>query len=285
MGRLIVNADDLGYTEGINRAVWELSGVGALSSATVMATGAVPGKPPHASSSTLGIGCHIVLVDGLPAAPPEQIPSLLQGGRFRPSLGKFVADLQLGRIRDREIELEALAQMRHLQKTGWVMTHFDTHKHTHMFPRVLRPLLRAALQCGIGAVRNPFEPAWARAAVRRAPVLRRFQLHLLSRYRNGFLAETERAGIRTTSGALGVLATGTLDAPAIDSLLRAVSRHAREQDCYELVCHPGFHDAALDAQTTRLRVERDIERVALFDAIPRWTGEHGPHRLIRFSDV
>jgi predicted glycoside hydrolase/deacetylase ChbG (UPF0249 family) len=66
-----------------------------------------------------------------------------------------------GRISSAEIEAEAAAQIALLQSHGLALTHIDTHKHTHMFPAVLRPVLRAAAAAGIRAVRNPFEPVWA----------------------------------------------------------------------------------------------------------------------------
>ena len=52
-----------------------------------------------------------------------------------------------------------MAQIERVQQAGILLSHVDTHKHAHMFPVVLRPLLRAAKACGISAVRNPFEPA------------------------------------------------------------------------------------------------------------------------------
>ena len=299
--RLIVNADDFGYTVGVNRAIVELHQAGALSSTTLMATGAgfqdalarvrnttAATSPPAQTSGSalqpaepeaLGIGCHVVLVDGIPAAAPEEIPSLLADAHslqphFRPSLGAFVTDLLRGRIRDIEIEREARAQIRALQSRGIHVTHIDTHKHTHMFPRVLRPLLRAALSCGVRAVRNPFEPAWSIEATLRSPVgaplIRRAEIKLLTLLRPAFLKLVAEAGMRTTNGALGVLATGTLDTATLRSLLTALvnesethpsSEHAAP--VWELVCHPGYHDAALSSQHTRLQGAREIERVAL----------------------
>ncbi len=277
----MVNADDFGYTAGIDRAILSLHSAGVLSSATAMATGAAL----PAAGTGPATGCHVVLVDGVPAAAAGAVPSLLEGGRFRPTLGRFAADLLRGRIRESEIEIEAAAQMRLLQARGFRLTHIDTHKHTHMFPGVLRPLLRAALACGVGAVRNPFEPAWSRAATVRAPLVRRMEVALLAGYRAGFPREVERAGLRTTAGALGVLATGVLDVPRLDALLGALARHGAEGDCYELVCHPGFHDAALEAARTRLRGQREVERAALLAVIPRWTGAGGPHRLVSFAEL
>jgi len=284
-----VNADDLGYTPGIDRAVSDLARAGALSSSTAMASGQSLRESVRELPADLGIGCHVVLVDGRPTADPQEIPSLLENGKFRPTLGRFTADLVRGRIREREIETEATAQIRLLQTLlkvrGFRLTHLDTHKHTHLFPRVLRPLLRAALACGVRAIRNPFEPEWSRSATSGASAIRRLQVGLLGQYRAGFLREVERAELRTTAGALGILATGVLDGVVLQSLLGALRQHGSADECYELVCHPGFHDAALDRQHTRLRVER--ERKALFLGIPRWIGtrDDGPHRLATFADL
>ena len=286
VSRLIVNADDFGYTDGVNRAVTALFRGQALRSTTAMATGgALPGSA-SAIPAGLGVGCHVVLVDGRPAGAPGEIASLLSGaGNFRPALGRFVVDLHLGRLGERAIEVEAVAQIRALQAKGFAVTHVDTHKHTHLFPRVLRPLLRAARACGVLAVRNPFEPEWAQAATAGAPRMRRMQMRLPAGLRSGFLREVERAGMCTTDGALGMLATGVLQGQVLERLLAALERHAGADACYELVCHPAVHDAELDAQKTRLKAERAVEFAALLEAVPRWTGPGGVHRLVGFAEL
>jgi predicted glycoside hydrolase/deacetylase ChbG (UPF0249 family) len=287
MSRLIVNADDLGYTDGVDAAVLALHAAGVLSSATAMAGGAATTR--HAGSwrlSGLHIGAHVVLLDGRPTSPRGQISSLLQEDGFRPKLGQFVLDLLRGRILEEDIEREAIAQIRALQALGLRLTHLDTHKHTHIFPRVLRPLLRAARECGIPAIRNPFEPAWASAATPGAPLSRRMQVRLLARQRADFLKEVRRLEMRPTAGALGVLATGTLDVRTLDRLLEALALHGRPDECYELVCHPALHDAQLDRMPTRLRAQREVERAALLEAIPRWVAERtGQHRLMSFAHL
>ncbi len=285
MSRLIVNADDLGYTAGVDRAIFSLASAAAVSSATAMARGSSLPDSLANRPASLAVGCHVVLVDGEPSAPAAEVQALLQHGRFRPTLGRFVLDLERGAIREDEIEREATAQIRSLQTRGLRVTHVDTHKHTHVFPRVLRPLLRAAANCGVRAVRNPFEPEWARAAALGAPAARRLQLRLLSVYRSGFLRQIRDAGMRSTADALGVLATGTLDAPTLERLLGALERHGAPEECYELVCHPGFHDAALEGAGTRLKAERERERTALLEVVPRWTGAGAPHRLSSFAEL
>src|SRR5579885_3912115 len=214
----------------------------------------------HAS---LGVGCHVVLLDGAPVLPPSEVPSLVSGDAFRPKLSTFVTDLLRGRIAEAEIEKEATAQIRKLQQADIPVTHVDTHKHAHMFPRVLRPLLRAALQCDIHAIRNPFEPDWALNATANAGHVRKMQVRLLRSQSRAFAQQVNRAGLVTTDGAIGVLATGTLDTQTVQNLLAALP-----EGTWELVCHPGYNDADLKKQRTRLLESREVERTALLETVP-----------------
>jgi hopanoid biosynthesis associated protein HpnK len=264
VSRLIVNADDFGLTAGVNRAIIELHRAGVLTSATLMARAAATQEAIELALSTpsLGVGCHVVLVDGEPVLPPQQLPTLMDSrkGRFHPALSAFLMRLFTGRIRASEIEAEAAAQIALLQSRGLRLTHIDTHKHTHMFPAVLRPVLRAAQAAGIRAVRNPFEPAWSVKATANSPWMRRAQVSLL---RSGLEASFRRIaaeeGFATTDGAIGVLATGTLQAATLASLLRKIP-----EGTWELVTHPGYYDDDLNQVKTRLKASRETEREALF---------------------
>ena len=263
-----MNADDFGLTAGVNRAILELNQAGVLTSATLMARAAVTedaiamGRSMHA----LGVGCHVVLVDGHPILPAEQIATLTdrRTGKLQPQLGGFLMRLLSGRIRSEEIEAEASAQIALLQSRGVRLTHVDTHKHTHMFPAVLRPVLHAARAAGIRAVRNPFEPAWSLRATPGAPWMRRTEVSLLRRLEPAFRRIVAEEGFVTTDGAIGVLATGTLDAATVTSLLRAMPEGAGGHGgTWELVTHPGYNDADLAQVNTRLLSSRETEREAL----------------------
>ncbi len=264
--RLILNADDFGLTPGINRAIAELHSAGALTSATLMANGAAFDdaiRIAHAQL-TLGIGCHIVLTDGIPLSPPDTIPTLLGPDRrsFRASLTDFFAAVLIGKVSEADIAREALAQITRIQQQGIPITHIDTHKHTHILTRVSRPLLAVAERAGIPGIRNPFEPRWS-IALGKSPILRRLQIGTLRTLQPRFLALPQiRSGrVRTTSGTLGVSATGNLNSTTLRAILNAMPNGV-----WELVCHPGYNDRDLDTITTRLRATRDIERAALLDA-------------------
>jgi predicted glycoside hydrolase/deacetylase ChbG (UPF0249 family) len=274
-----VNADDFGLTAGVNRAILELHQAGMLTSTTLMARAEATAEAIRMACATpsLGVGCHVVLVDGDPVLPPHEIPSLVdaQTGRFYPTLGAFLKQLLTGRIRSAEIQAEAAAQILLLQNEGVTLSHIDTHKHVHMFPAVLKPVLRAAAGCGIRSIRNPFEPAWSLRATPDAPWLRRAEVHLLRQFLPTFFKNVALAGLATTGGAVGVLATGTLDAATVSSLLQNLP-----EGTWELVTHPGYNDADLAKAHTRLLASRETERDALH-ALKKFPAI----RLITFNDL
>lgn len=259
MRRLIINADDFGLTAGVNRGILEGYENGVVSSTTVMACGqrfqdaaALPERAPG-----LSVGCHLVFVDGHPVLRPSQIPTLMGGndGRFREKLVTFACLAATGKLDAGEIETEATAQIHKLQSAGITVSHLDSHKHTHMFPVVLRGILRAAKNCGIRAIRNPFEPL-VFASLRHWK--RQFQLRLLRRFRAGFRTALANAGVITPDGCIGIAATGGVTLDTFERLIEGLP-----EGTWEFVSHPGYNDADLGQVKTRLRDSREKELVIL----------------------
>lgn len=284
--RLILNADDFGLTPGINRAIGELNSAGVLTSATLMANGpafedAVAIAHAH---PTLGVGCHIVLTDGVPVLPPEFVPSLLgsDGKSFRTSLVDFMQALIRGHVRQEDVTREATAQIQKLQHAGIQVTHLDTHKHTHLFPAIARPLLDIADNTSIRAIRNPFEPNWSRT-LNQGSVFRNIVLKLIANLRPQFEASLSlhQARVLTTDGTLAISATGQLNATTLAEILATLP----PVGTYELCCHPGYSDPDLDRVNTRLRVHRNIEREALLHEISRILSQVNAPSLIHYGDL
>lgn len=287
--RLIVNADDFGLTDGINRAVRDLHQRGALTSTTLMAAAQRFDQAVEISKQQklLGVGCHIVLVDGTPVANPTAVPTLLdpacqRGGepQFRATLGEFVRDLYLGRIDSAHIVREAMAQILRLQQAGVAVTHVDTHKHTHMFPRVLKSIMRAAQACNIRTIRNPFEPAWSVAATPGAGLVRMWQVRLLRTFRHSFWKLIREQDFFTTEGCVGVAATGTLNEATLRTLLNRLP-----EGIFELVCHPAYMDDELMATRTRLQQSRQVELAALQTITSILDSVGFPVQLIDFGQL
>ena len=82
-------------------------------------------------------------------------------GLFYSSIQQLAKQALTHGFRPEEIEAEAIAQFRKIQAAGITISHFDAHKHAHIFPSILKPLLRAAAVCGVPALRNPFEPVFS----------------------------------------------------------------------------------------------------------------------------
>jgi chitin disaccharide deacetylase len=262
--RLIINADDFGLTPGVNRAIVEAYKRGVVTSSTLMANGPVFAEAAQLSRTVpqLSIGCHVVLIDGEPLLRADQISSLIGKGsprpRFRDNLKVFAARAIAGGLDPAQIEAEATAQIQKLQAAGIAVSHIDTHKHTHIFPKVLRPLLRAAAACNVRAIRNPYGPRLplksSELLVRPKLWTRYAEVRVLRRFAGAFHEAVDREGFAAPDGTLGIEVTGTLD----ETLFRAIAEIIPE-GTWEFVCHPGYNDAELQAANTRLRNSREVE--------------------------
>lgn len=281
-----MNADDFGFTSGVNRAIVQAHSRGIVTSSTLMANGPAFTEAVELAKRTpqLGIGCHVLLIDGEPLLDGENLPSLTHARRFRDSLKSFAARALSGRIDEGEIFAEAAAQIRKLQASGISVSHVDTHKHTHLFPRILRPLLRAARERGVRAVRNPFGP---RLPMRSSQLMQRpnlwtryAQLRILGGFAKKFHRTVAQEGFVTTDGTLGIEVTGTLD----ESLFHAIAETIPE-GTWEFVCHPGYNDADLQNANTRLRQSRETELRVLTLPAARQILEQKGIQLICYWDL
>jgi len=284
--RLIVNADDFGLTLGVNRAIVEAHDHGVVTSATLMVNGAASDDAilRAKSMSRLSTGCHIVLVDGLPVLGGRQAATLTPGksaNRFSQSLSSFALRAVSGRIDADEIESEATAQIRKLQAAGIAVSHVDTHKHTHIFPQVHRPLLRAVQACGVKAVRNPFGPLHLSILAKHPGLWKQHaKVTFLSPLGKSFRKSVAKAGLLTPDGTVGIVATGALDDRLFENIVDSLP-----EGTWELVCHPGYNDAELDSIRTRLRESREIELRVLTSSASREALTRSGVQLISYRDL
>jgi hopanoid biosynthesis associated protein HpnK len=287
---LIVNADDFGFTAGVNRAIVEAHTRGIVTSSTLMANGRAFDDAVGLAKTVprLSVGCHVVLIDGEPVLDALHLPTLAVadsgGARFRDGLTFFAARALAGRLDPGEIEAEARAQIRKLQAAGIDVSHVDTHKHTHLFPAVLRPLLRATRACGVHAVRNPFGP---RTPLKSSELLKRpnlwtryAEVRILRTLASKFRETAQREGMATPDGTLGIVVTGALD----ERLFRAIAEIIPE-GTWEFVCHPGYNDDDLKSASTRLRESRETELRLLTNPETRQLLLEQGIRLISYADL
>jgi hopanoid biosynthesis associated protein HpnK len=284
--RLIVNADDFGFTPGVNRAIVEAHTLGIVTSSTLMASGPAFGEATQMAkaSPALSVGCHIVLIDGEPVLDPSMLSTITASRKFRDGLKTFAARALTWRMNAGEIESEARAQIQKIQSAGIAVSHIDTHKHTHIFPQILRPLLRAARGCGVRALRNPFGP---RFPLRSSQLLsqpnlwtRFAELRILSRFAGQFRRAVDREGFVTPDGTLGIEVTGILDEKLFQGIAQSIP-----DGTWEFVCHPGYNDADLAAAKTRLRESRELELKVLTMPAAREVLAQAGVQLISYRDL
>ena len=282
MRRLIVNADDFGLTAGVNRAIVEAHSQGIVTSATLMAGGSAFRDAVQVAPESMSIGCHVLLVDGRPVTSLP-VPSLTNtsSGEFERNISGFAARALSGRIAAKEIEAEGGAQIRKLQAAGVKVSHIDTHKHTHIFPQVLRPLLAAARACGVRAIRNPYgKIGWGMIASSPRLWKRYWQTRALHVFAEKFRRAVGDAGMVTPDGSLGIVLTGALDERTFQLVLESIP-----EGTWELVCHPGHNDAELDKVRTRLRESRETELRLLTSPSARQILAESGVQLISYDDL
>ena len=256
MKRLIVNADDFGFTPDVNAGIVEAHRGGILTATTLMANGdAFDDAVSWARATpTLDVGCHVVLVQGRSVLDPAH------------ALPGTMKDLIRALLR-REIPLyeEVAAQVRKLMRAGIRPTHIDTHKHTHLLPPVLEAVARVARDFEIKWVRRPFDFGIdARARMMKAAVAVGMRV-----MRPGFASALK--GLRTTDHFAGFQMTGALDYRSLRETLVLLP-----EGLTELMCHPGRLGPELRVAATRLKESREIELAALISpAIRRILEQRG----------
>jgi predicted glycoside hydrolase/deacetylase ChbG (UPF0249 family) len=154
---LIIHADDLGISAGVNRAIFDAHVNGVVTSASLLMGGeqieaALRELKAH---PLLDTGVHLCLHDERPVATPASIPSLLgESGRLLP-LGQVIKRIATGVIRSAQIEAEYEAQVARAHDHGLRVTHLDSHCHLHAFPPVALAATRIAHRFGIKCLRKP----------------------------------------------------------------------------------------------------------------------------------
>jgi chitin disaccharide deacetylase len=287
---LIVNADDLGWTDGVNRGIVEAHRKGLVTSTTLLANGRAYDSALEAARQNpeLGIGVHLSLDGGRPTAPAEQVPGLLNdAGELDGGTEGLLLRIASRRLRLEEVEQEWDAQIRKIQESGITPTHLDGHKHVQMLPGLFELALRLAKKHGIRAIRVANEESSLRSALsvgalqNTGVVLKQGAqargLKLLARDAREM---AEREGIATSDYFCGITQTGELTREGIEEFLEKLP-----EGTTELMCHPGYVDEDLRRTATRLQESRAAELEILTDASIRKIVASRGIRLINYGFI
>lgn len=142
--KLIINADDFGYSRGINYGIIDAYNQGVVSSTTIMSN--MPGFK-HAvqlakENEGLGIGIHLVLTCGNALTGVNKTITDEKGAFF--NRDALTQACTTNNIDIHEIEQEYIAQIENVIESGINPTHLDSHHHTHELPNIFNIYLKMA---------------------------------------------------------------------------------------------------------------------------------------------
>lgn len=265
--KLVVNADDFGFTRDVNDGIVEAHRSGILTATTLMANGeafdhaiTLVGENP-----ALDIGCHLVLVGGA---------SLVDGRSYPLTVGQMMREVMAGRLNP---VAEFRPQIEKILAAGIFISHLDTHKHTHLFPPVLEAMAKLSQEFQIPWVRRPFDfpsqggtvPFSRRVVSRSLRVLRPYCTKIFQRH-----------GCRFTDHFAGFELTGFFHATDLVRLIERLPAGSTE-----LMCHPGYAKNDLQGVRTRLKESREQELRALIDPSLREALSRSGVQLLRYRDL
>jgi len=147
MKKLIIIADDFGFTNGINRGITECAARNILSGISVMVTGKYFNELPEFIKKfpDVKIGLHLDLISGnqltglsLKISPPKLALKLAFGG------GELLKDIE----KEIKMQIEKLSEIIHPE-------HIDSHRHAHYIPQIFKLVNQIAEECAINRIRIP----------------------------------------------------------------------------------------------------------------------------------
>jgi hopanoid biosynthesis associated protein HpnK len=242
MKYLIVNADDYGLNENINRGIIRAYSEGIVTSTSVLANGEAffPGVEALKENPGLGVGVHLTLVNGRPLSPIAEIPSLLnKDGNFMTDYHQFFSRFLRGKIKLAEVYAEWAKQILCVKNQGIKITHLDSHQHLHIFPGISNIVVNLASEFDIHKVRLPAEnvffgetmPSISRSLARDIltgiSTLSKFRFH--------------KKHLITPNHFYGMLWGGHLNENRLTTIIRQLP-----SGISEIMTHPGTNDQALE---------------------------------------
>jgi len=240
MPQLIVNADDLGRSTGVNHGILEAHQKGIVTSTSAMVNypdaghgiALLLGQAPF-----MGIGLHLTLTSGRPVRDPEEVPTLVdEDGRFLPPTKLAPAAMRWGA---EDVEQELRAQFARFQAlAGRLPDHLDSHHGaTYMFPAALRVMLALAREHNLPIRRGEYgERALETAQNWLLASLPAMQARAVADEVHGILAQYR--DVRRPDR----LVTSFYDRKAILGELLAILTNLPPDGVTELMCHPGYAD-------------------------------------------
>ncbi|TCM16051.1 hopanoid biosynthesis associated protein HpnK [Novosphingobium sp. PhB165] len=274
MKRLVVTADDFGASLEVNEAVERAHRDGILTAASLMVGGAAVNDAVERAKRlpSLGVGLHVVLVDGRPVLPSDRVPALVDSeGKFRTDMVRAAMRIFASPAARRQLAAEVEAQFDAFAATGLPLDHVNAHKHFHLHPTIAATLVKVGKAHGMRTVRAPVEPR---------AVLRAVESDSVRSGVEGIWAQQvqrlmRRASLTTPDQVFGLAWSGAMTTSRIQGLLKHLP-----DGLSEIYAHPATGPYAGSAPGYRYAEEL----AALTDSLAKQAVARNAIVLGRFTD-
>ena len=291
MRRVIITGDDFGLALPVNEAVTEAHSRGILTTASLMV-----GAPAAADAirraqtlPALRVGLHLVLVEGRPVLPVNQVPDLVDSsGEFPTQLVRAGFRYFFRKAARRQLEAEIRAQFEAFRRTGLPLDHVNAHNHMHIHPGILDLILKAGRDYGMRALRVPFEPpilCWR--ATRDGLAGKLAAAAFLAPWLSLMKTRIRRAGMHANDYVFGMTHSGGMTRKRVLAFLKRLPEgvtemyfHPAIRTCAEILRHmPDYrHEeefaALIDPEVIGAFTDAGIERISYSD-LPAGKGAPG----------
>ncbi|MCQ2359218.1 MAG: ChbG/HpnK family deacetylase [Phascolarctobacterium sp.] len=258
MKYLIINADDFGLHEQINKGIIKGHTEGIITSTSIMPTAPAFEEAVELAKANpdLGIGIHLTLCTCVPSCLPKNKVSTLLGsdGNFLPSYVNFAKRYYTGGVKSSELEAELRAQFEKALSCGLNITHVDSHQHTHMLPGINALVIKLCKEYNVERVRVPKEDYFFTGGYK-VGLGRKIGRAGLSFCADMARPLVKKAGLTTTDHFFGMLAGCNLNTELVGNIIKALP-----EGTSELMTHPGLSQAILSqALPWDLHWENELE--------------------------
>ncbi len=258
--QLIVNADDFGLSNDVNRAVIRAFQEGVLTSCSLMVTGDAFEEAVRLARENpgLGVGIHLVVTSGRSALPPGAVPALVDsGGRF--SDNPTIAGLKylFSKRARSQLRQELAAQFERFHQTGLPFSHIDAHLHMHLHPVILKAAIELGIHYKVRRMRVPYDDLTVALGFNQTSVFRKVVHSVIF----GLLCRLMRRQLRGSGfifpeRVFGFFQTGKMNEAYFLHALKSLK--ARSNEIY---FHPRLGDSRQNSE-----VEGGVELHALMSA-------------------
>jgi chitin disaccharide deacetylase len=239
---MIINGDDFGYSEAVNRAIIRAHCEGVLTSASLMVNECAASDAVQLAKANpnLAVGLHLVLALGRAALPHSEIPHITDTqGKFADSPFRAGLHYYFSRVARGEMKREMRAQFERFAATGLPFSHVDGHTHLHMHPMIFDELIALCQEFGVRRVRIVKGEMRLSLKLDRKNLLLKLVLGTVFNLLGGSCErKLEGRGFAQPERVYGLLQTGDMNEEYLLGLLERI-----EDGDIEIYAHPLAFDA------------------------------------------